>query len=89
MKWLTFHDHKWLTFSRPLTSSSSWGSRGVSLSVPSAMIELPDYSGLLEIRASVFYRAPFLFGPVLSLLFLPLDDYKGDVVILGGIGCVI
>ncbi|GAF94498.1 unnamed protein product, partial [marine sediment metagenome] len=32
---------------------------------------------------------PFLFGPALSLLFLPLDDYECDVVILGGIGCVV
>ncbi len=26
-KWLTFHDHKWLTFKRPLTAFSSWPRR--------------------------------------------------------------
>jgi len=24
-KWLTFHDHKWLTFKRPLTTASRMG----------------------------------------------------------------
>ncbi len=27
--------------------------------------------------------------PALNLLFLPLDDYECDVVILGGTGCVV
>lgn len=64
--------------------------------IPSiAFITGKDYcqtgtTGTLEkIRASVFELVPFLFGPALSLLFRPLDDYECDVVILGGIGCVV